>query len=411
MKQRSIKRSLGQLAALGIASAVVLTACGGSSSGEATSAAPEPAPVVASEAPAEAAATEAPATEAPAPGPADGVAEALARYDAAKAPIVFSYPGEAFDAAASAKGKKVAIISWDDRIPILAQWGDTIQAGFQDYGVKVSRSSADFDIEAIPGLFAQAVAAKVDLIVTNAIPGVVVPFDTIGDIPVMTTNQTAKPGVAAADGIIADVSFDYTIPARLMADWYIVTSEGGTKGDAQVVASEGQASSPIMVEEMQAEIAELCPDCKVNFTDAQLGSWFDGVLANETRNALTANSNLKFLLPIYDGMTLAGTDPGISDAGSDATQASFNATPDVMKGLGTSSVKMDVGCPNDWFGYAVVDASMRIFAGAPPVADYGITCHVFDVGNIGDIDPSTENSMNWYAIDFLKEFKNYWGAP
>ena len=110
-------------------------------------------------------------------------------------------------------------------------------------------------------------------------------------------------------------------------------------------------------------------------------------------------------------MTLAGTDPGISDAGSDATQASFNATPDVMKGLGTSSVKMDVGCPNDWFGYAVVDASMRIFAGAPSIADYGITCRVFDAGNIGDIDPSTENSMNWYAIDFLKEFKSYWGAP
>ena len=405
MKQRSKVRSLGPIAALGIAS-LVLAACGGGTTATTSSAAPEPTQAAASEAPAPA---EAP-SEAPAEPAADPVADALARYDAAKAPIVFNYPGEAFDAAASAKGKKVAIISWDDRIPILAQWGDTIASGFEEYGVKVSRSSADFDIEAIPGLFSQAVASKVDLIVTNAIPGVVVPFDVVGDIPVMTTNQTAKPGVAPADNIIADVSFNYTIPARLMADWYIVNSEGGAKGEAQVVASEGQASSPIMVEEMKAEIAELCPGCTVTFADAQLGSWFDGALANETRNALTANSNLKFILPIYDGMTLAGTDPGITDAGSDATQASFNATPDVMKGLGASSVKMDVGCPNDWFSYAVVDASMRIFAGAPLVADYGITCRIFDEANIGEVDPSKEDSPNWYGIDFLSEFKNFWGA-
>ncbi len=403
MKQRSKVRSLGPIAALGIAS-LVLAACGGGTTATTSSAAPEPTQAAASEAPAEA------ASEAPAEAAADPVAEALARYDAAKAPIVFSYPGEAFDAAASAKGKKVAIISWDDRIPILAQWGDTIASGFEEYGVKVSRSSADFDIEAIPGLFSQAVASKVDLIVTNAIPGVVVPFDVVGDIPVMTTNQTAKPGVAPAENIIADVSFNYTIPARLMADWYIVNSEGGAKGEAQVVASEGQASSPIMVEEMKAEIAELCPGCTVTFADAQLSSWFDGALTNETRNALTANPNLKFVLPIYDGMTLAGTDPGITDAGSDATQASFNATPDVMKGLGATSVKMDVGCPNDWFSYAVVDASMRIFAGAPLVADYGITCRIFDEANIGEVDPSKEDSPNWYGIDFLSEFKNFWGA-
>lgn len=396
MKQRSMKRSLGPIAALGIAS-LVLAACGGGTSDDTTTAAPEP--------------TTTEATETPTDGPADGVGEAKARYDAAKAPITFTYPGEAFAAGAAAEGKSVAIISFDDRIPILAQWGDTIQAGFAEYDVSVSRSSADFDIEAIPSLFQQAVSANVDLIVTNAIPGVLVPFDTVGDIPVMTTNQTAKPGVAAADGIITDVSFDYTIPARLMADWYIVTSEGGTVGDAQVVASEGQASSPIMVEEIQAEIAELCPDCNVAYTDAQLDSWFDGTLSNETRNALTANPNLKFLLPIYDGMTLAGTDPGITDAGSDATQASFNATPDVMKGLGTSSVKMDVGCPNDWFSYAVVDASMRIWAGAPLIDNYGITCRVFDTENIGEIDPATENSVNWYGINFLTEFQNYWGAP
>ena len=395
MKKRSMRRSLGPIAALG-AAALVLAACGGSDSGDSTtSAAPSP--------------TE--TSAAPTETPDNGVAEALARYEAAKAPITFTYPGEAFDAGAAAVGKTVALISVDDRIPVLAQWGDTIEGGFAAYGVGVTRSSADFDIEAIPGLFSQAVSAGVDLIVTNAIPDALIPFGEIGDIPVMTTNQTAKPGVAPAAGVITDVSFDYTIPARLMANWYIVNSDGGANGEAVMYASEGQASSPVMVDATKAEIAELCPGCVVDYKDAQLGTWQDGVLANETRNALTANQNLKYLLPIYDGMTIAGTDPGITDAGSDATQSSFNATPVVMQGIGSTSVLMDVGCPNDWFSYATVDASMRIWAGAPLIDDYAITCRVFDTTNIGEIDPSTENSENWYGINFLTEFQSYWGAP
>lgn len=400
MIHRTLKGALVPVAALG--AAVLIAACGGgggSSSSSATSASPTTAaPTTSSAAP----------TTSAAPS---GVEEAKKRYDAALAPITFAYPGEAFAAGAPAKGKKVAIISVDDRIPILAQWGDTIQAGFEKYGVGVTRSSADFNIEAIPKLFQQAVSEGVNLIVTNAIPAVLIPLGEVGDIPVMTTNQTAKPGVAPAEGIITDVSFDYTIPAKLMADWYIVKSDGGANGEALVWASEGQASSPVMADSIKAEVAELCPDCMVEYADAQLSTWQDGTLASETKNKLTKNSNLKFVLPIYDGMTIAGTDPGISDAGSDATQASFNATPVVMQGLGTTSVKMDVGCPNDWFSYAVVDASMRIFAGAPLIENYGITCRVFDEGNIGEIDPSVENSVNWYGIDFLAEFEGFWGAP
>ncbi len=402
MKQRSMKRSLGPIAALGIAS-LILAACGGSDGGDSTSSAPAPTETSAAPSP--------DPTSDPAPAPDNGVAEAKARYDAAKAPITFTYTGEAFAAGPTAAGKNVAIISLDDRIPVLAQWGDTWDKGLTEYGVNTTRSSADFDIEAIPSLFAQAVAGGADLILTNAIPPVLIPFNETGDIPVMTTNQTAKPGVAAGEGVITDVTFDYTIPARLMADWYIVNSNGGANGEALVIGSEGQPSSPIMLEEIAAEIAELCPDCVATYTDAQLGTWQDGVLASETRNALTANPNLKYLLPIYDGMTIAGTDPGVTDAGSDAIQSSFNATPVVMQGIGSTSVTMDVGCPNDWFSYATVDAVFRIFAGAPLIDNYNVTCRVFDTENIGEIDPSTENSANWYGIDFLTEFKSYWGSP
>ena len=335
-----------------------------------------------------------------------GLDSAKAEYDAAlNASIAFEYPGDGFDASAVA-GKKVAMISINDQIPVLKQWTDTMKAGLESKGVVVTQvSDAGGSIDPLPKFFAQAVTDKVDLILTNAVPSALINVADLGGIPVMTTNQTAAPGVAPAAGIAADPSFDYTIPAKLMADWFAVTTEG--KGNAVVYASEGQAASPIMVDVIGKRVAEICPDCKVAFEDAPLATWFDGTLQGVAKNAVTADPTITNLLPIFDGMSFA-TGAGLADAASAVTQASFNMTPDVAKGIGTGSVKMDVGCSNDWFSYAAVDASFRVLLGLPAIENYKIACKVFDESNIGTIDPATENSMNWYGVDFAAEFATHW---
>ena len=350
----------------------------------------------------------APTESASAPAAADGLATAKAAYDAAlAASLTFAYPGDAFDASA-ASGKKVAMISINDQIPVLKQWTDTIAAGLESQGVTITqKSDAGGVIDPLPKFFAQAVTDKVDLIITNAVPAALIPLTDLGDIPVMTTNQTAAPGVAVADGIAADPSFDYTIAASLMADWFCVTGAGA--GNAVVWGSEGQASSPIMIDTIKARVAEVCPDAKVDYQDAPLATWFDGTLDGVAKNAVTADATITHLMPIYDGMTIA-TGAGLDAAGSAAIQSSFNMTPAVAAGIGTSSVKMDVGCPNDWFSYATVDAGLRLLTGNAVPANYGITCKVFDESNIGSIDATVENSVNWYGIDFAAEFAKFWTA-
>jgi outer membrane murein-binding lipoprotein Lpp len=350
----------------------------------------------------------APTEAASAPAAADGLATAKASYDAAlAASLTFAYPGDAFDASA-ASGKKVAMISINDQIPVLKQWTDTIAAGLESQGVTVTqKSDAGGVIDPLPKFFAQAVTDQVDLIITNAVPAALIPLTDLGDIPVMTTNQTAAPGVAVADGIAADPSFDYTIAASLMADWFCVTGAGA--GNAVVWGSEGQASSPIMIDTIKARVAEVCPDAKVDYQDAPLATWFDGTLDGVAKNAVTADPSITHLMPIYDGMTIA-TGAGIDAAGSAAIQSSFNMTPAVAAGIGTSSVKMDVGCPNDWFSYATVDAGLRLLTGNAVPDNYGITCKVFDESNIGSIDATVENSVNWYGIDFAAEFAKFWTA-
>ena len=350
----------------------------------------------------------APTEAASAPAAADGLATAKAAYDAAlAASLTFAYPGDAFDASA-ASGKKVAMISINDQIPVLKQWTDTIAAGLESQGVTVTqKSDAGGVIDPLPKFFAQAVTDQVDLIITNAVPAALIPLTDLGDIPVMTTNQTAAPGVAVADGIAADPSFDYTIAASLMADWFCVTGAGA--GNAVVWGSEGQASSPIMIDTIKARVAEVCPDAKVDYQDAPLATWFDGTLDGVAKNAVTADPSITHLMPIYDGMTIA-TGAGLDAAGSAAIQSSFNMTPAVAAGIGTSSVKMDVGCPNDWFSYATVDAGLRLLTGNAVPDNYGITCKVFDESNIGSIDATVENSVNWYGIDFAAEFAKFWTA-
>jgi hypothetical protein len=339
---------------------------------------------------------------------ADNLAVAQAAYDAAlAASLTFAYPGDAFDASA-ASGKKVAMISINDQIPVLKQWTDTIAAGLESQGVEVTqKSDAGGVIDPLPKFFAQAVTDKVDLIITNAVPAALIPLADLGDIPVMTTNQTAAPGVAVAAGIAADPSFDYTIAASLMADWFCVTGAGA--GNAVVWGSEGQASSPVMIEVIKARVAEICPSAKVDYQDAPLASWFDGTLDGVAKNAVTADPTLTHLMPIYDGMSFA-TGAGLTAAGSTAIQSSFNMTPAVAAAIGTSSVKMDVGCPNDWFSYATVDAGLRLLTGNAVPTNYGITCKVFDESNIASIDATVENSVNWYGIDFAAEFAKYWTA-
>jgi hypothetical protein len=350
----------------------------------------------------------APTETANAPAAADNLAVAQAAYDAAlAASLTFAYPGDAFDVSA-ASGKKVAMISINDQIPVLKQWTDTIAAGLESQGVTVTqKSDAGGIIDPLPKFFAQAVTDKVDLIITNAVPAALIPLADLGDIPVMTTNQTAAPGVAVADGIAADPSFDYTIAASLMADWFCVTGAGA--GNAVVWGSEGQASSPVMIEVIKARVAEICPSAKVAYQDAPLATWFDGTLDGVAKNAVTADPSITHLMPIYDAMSFA-TGAGAAAASSAAIQSSFNMTPSVAAGIGTSSLKMDVGCPNDWFSYATVDAGLRLLTGNTIPTNYGITCKVFDESNIASIDATVENSVNWYGIDFAAEFAKYWTA-
>jgi ribose transport system substrate-binding protein len=348
-------------------------------------------------------------------GGQDGVTKARERYESAREPLSFKAVGAPLNVATAAAGKSVVILSISDAIPILNLWGTTIAEALKKYGVKVTRADAQSNPEKAARAIGQAISSRASAVILNAVPPDLI-APQIADaqkagIPVISTNDTAEPDVKPhVPGVVVDVSNDYRIPARLMADWFIADSGG--KGVALSYLSKGQASSPVMQKAIHDEVAGLCPDCTVSFEDAQIPTWFDGGLQNSARNKLASNKAPTYVLPIYDAMTLA-VDPAVAASGKKVAVGSFNATPAVMQNLASSSsaVKLDVGCPNDWFSLSTADATFRLLAGQPVPDNYGITCRVFDKSNIGKIDPSKEVSTNWYGIDFQAEFAKLWGPP
>ena len=90
-------------------------------------------------------------------------------------------------------------------------------------------------------------------------------------------------------------------------------------------------------------------------------------LSTTTRSLLTANPNLNYILPLYDGMTIYMVPAinGILAAKNKVKVASFNATPVVIQNelAKPGPLAADVGGPNQWYGVALADQALRVLAG------------------------------------------------
>jgi ABC-type sugar transport system substrate-binding protein len=348
---------------------------------------------------------------------AAAVAEAEQLLAAARQPLRFTPPGPAFDATGAA-GKDVWFVNANESAPILLQWRTTVQRELEALGVRVTLFDGKEDPNAWARGVQQAVAARADAIVLQAIPSDLVARPVAeaaaAGIPVITAigASPAVPGASRTPGVTADVTFDYRVPGRLLAQWFVADSRGS--GKAVIFSFKGSPSSDTEVEAMQAEIARLCPRCVARVEDAPVTTWGDGTLQALTETLLRAHPDVTHILPAFDGMVL-GVEPGVVAARrQDGVRiASFNAEVPLMQAMRDgSALKMDVGGPNDWFAASVADTVLRTLAGQPAVADHGIGFRVFDHESVQGMDVDQEVSSAWYGVDFLAEYRGLWrSAP
>ena len=72
---------------------------------------------------------------------------------------------------------------------------------------------------------------------------------------------------------------------------------------------------------------------------------------------------------------------------------------------GGTPFKIDLGGPNVWLGYAVIDDVLRALTGQPLIHDYKIGYLIFDHDNVQGLNLAKEDDMNWYGIDYGAAFK------
>jgi len=352
------------------------------------------------------------ATDVPEPGVKEASAMVAAHL---KTPEFWAPPS--FDAT-PARGKTVWWIS-DYKTNILKQWAILGEKAATDAGLKFHLYDGGGSVvEQVRG-FQLAIAAKADVIVLGTgYPAVAftaqVAQAKAAGIPVFSINShplgpDAPPKV---DGLVEDVSYDYPGAGRLLADWFVADSQG--KGHVLLVNITGLPSAGWAIDGFKAEVKRLGVPVSITDAASSLGPSIQTDLANLASTAILRDASIGYIIPPFDDFA-AFAQNGLAQsgaAGAKVKTAGFNAVLNQIANLkrGGTPLQIDLGGPNQWFSYAVIDDVLRSLTGQPIIHDYKIGYKIFTHENTQNIDPTKEVSTDWYGVDYAALFKPIWGV-
>jgi len=322
----------------------------------------------------------------------------------------------AFDAS-PAHGKTVWWIT-DFTVNILKQWAQLGEKAAEDSGLQVHLYDARGSVpEQVRG-FGLATAAKADAIVlATGYPAVVfapqVAAAKKAGIPVFSivSHPLGADTDPKVDGLVADVSYDYPASGRLLADWFVADSKG--KGHVLLIDIPGLLSAQWSLDGFRDEVKRLGAPVNISNAASSLGPSIQADLANVASTAILRDPTINYIIPPFDDYALF-VQNGLSQAGAagkNVKTAGFNAVLTQVTNLkrGGTQLGIDLGGPNQWFAYAVIDDVLRQLTGQPIVHDYKIGYKVFTHDNTQSIDSTKEVSKDWYGVDYAELFKPIWG--
>jgi ribose transport system substrate-binding protein len=348
----------------------------------------------------------------------DAQATAKAAIDKAKEVPVFDLEAEPFDAS-KASGKTIFNIPVASTIPYVAAVDKQMQAVAKDMGIKW----VQFDNEGSPTQWAsgmsQAISQKADLIILDAgiDPKLLIPQlrrAKQANVKVLV-NHLYQNGEAPDQEILDLIDAYITVPFHESGELSVqyAIADGGcdaVKSTMIITAKEVPPSNGI-VGAMEAKLAELCPDAKAKVVNVPVVDWGTKI-APETQSALQADPNIKWILPIYDSMSIPAI-AGIRQAGKSTSVkvASYNGTPDVMKLIVDGDIMAaNMGENIQWLAYANMDQAMRILTDGPIIEDGNedTPLRVFDDSNIEEA--GAPEFVSGFGDSYITGYKKLWGV-
>jgi ribose transport system substrate-binding protein len=345
-----------------------------------------------------------------------GVSKAKAIVHKLEQRAKWQQSGPAFKLGKKAKGKTLYFLANGLSFPfvqnLLAGVKDAAKVG----GMKVLVGDGNGSVPKAAQLIQQAVGRHVNIIIDEGFPSsqLTVPVKSAkaAKIPFIEIGS-GTPGIPPASlrkiGVTAWVTYNYALAGRQMADTAIAQSGG--KVDGVVFNVPGISVAQNETNGVVHELHRLCPkNCKVKVVDAPLASWSTD-LPSLTSSAIQRDSKLNFLFPLFDSMiSLMGPSVTQLHAQNRVKFVSYNATQPPMEQLRKGQlVTGDIGSPQHWLGWAIMDQTYRIITKHAIVANEKIPNRLFDKTNIKSLNLNADESTWYGAPGFTKKYLKLWG--
>ncbi len=332
----------------------------------------------------------------------------LDKYSAEPA---FSPPGEAFDAVAGMKGKKIMEIPITSQIPLTQVISKEMstQAKRVGFELKIWENQGKSD-QWVSGM-ETAIAQKYDAVDLLGIdPKLLKPqIDKARAAGIkVTSSHLAGFGWEVPDYIDGAIRLPYYEVGQLLGAWAIVKTEG--KANTLAIVAEDLASTADVVKGIKDEFARDCPDCKLTTRNVPTTQWASGV-QKEVSSGLQRDPTVNYLLPIYDAMTqFAGAGLQVAGKAGKVGMASFNGTPFALQMVADGKLDMNIGENEVWIARAILDAAMRAAMDQPVPDDTYAKAPllVFTKDNVAGAG-SPPDPAKGYGSAYEAGFDTLWG--
>ncbi|MGH2985891.1 MAG: sugar ABC transporter substrate-binding protein [Solirubrobacterales bacterium] len=341
------------------------------------------------------------------------VGEAQEMIEEASQPLTFEPPGPEIDAS-KADGNTLALVIVDERVPTLASAADAAEEAAEAAGISTTRFDAQAQVNRMQQGMAQAIG-DADAMALLGIPIAAVEASLrdaeqagVPAISVLNNQPEAnEPGQGAGPLVYASSAPDYRAGGALAAAKAIVDTNG--EANTEIFNTEEITPSVDVVEGMRS-VLDRCDGCQISENSTPLAEW-STALQGKAQDVIRENPDLNYILPIFDNMAIFIT-AGIQQAGAGdrVRNASVNGTPAALELIEEDGVfTADVGQPNGWLGWHVVDQALRGMLDEDP-SDPAIPIRFLDASNLEGVDVNDIDAPFGDDLGYEEGFMQLWGV-
>jgi ribose transport system substrate-binding protein len=197
----------------------------------------------------------------------------------------------------------------------------------------------------------------------------------------------------------------YRNKGKLLADWFIVNSNGQGKALFEAITT-----FPVLLDEREgftSEVSKLCPACSVTGLDATLTEFAGGTLDAAIVSQLQSNPSIGYFFA-DNGQFVDGIVPALSAAGLTKIQVGGSAIDAVGKAaLIAGTEQVWTGDSYYYEGFALMDSALRNLESAKGTyLDYTQPIQIITSSNVASV------SIPWNKpSNALQQFEKLWKVP